>query len=414
MLASRPSLLFACLTALALAVGAPGCSDAPGSAPSGDLLYPTSGDPGAAEWQPVPPERVAEDCRLDPTILAEADARLGVPWAVVRYGRLCHEFYPEGPQQAEEITEIFSTTKTLGAVVTGIVAWQTRDLPRTGRKTGPLTAEDRVDHWLDEFDFNPDARIGHVLGMVAHNDDLSFGAKRFQYDWDGSVQINRLNDVINTVVAQDPERFGANVEEVTQRFLFGPLGMRHSRWSNGAPNKIFAYSWASTVRDMARLGLLLVHGGVWSGERILGEDWVYAMTHPSFEDANPGYGYLTWLNSLTNGVERNIECAPLAVNAVFPHGLSEATDCGYEDQSLCEQKHDVGVWNAAGLFGHYIIGHRGLDLVLVAKDLDPVGGPDDLWRIFRPALIALDPRFAGDEEGFCAAYAAAEYAPDLR
>jgi CubicO group peptidase (beta-lactamase class C family) len=170
----------------------------------------------------------------------------------------------------------------------------------------------------------------------------------------------------------------------------------------------------STVREMARLGLLLVHGGVWSGERILGEDWVYEMTHPAFEDANTAYGYLTWLNTLSAGGDRSIECAPLAVNFAFPHGLSEAPDCGYATPASCTQEADVGVWYAAGLFGQYILGHRALDLVLVVKDFDPVGGPNDLWEIFRPALIARDPEFAGDESAFCAAYAGGGYAPDLR
>ena len=239
---------------------------------------------------------------------------------MVRYGKLCHEYYPEGPAQADQPTENFSATKTLGAVVTGIAAWETRDLPRTGRKTGPIQAEDRVDHWLDEFSFNPDAHLEHVLAMIAHNPDLSYGHRGFSYDTFGDVQINRLSDVVTTAIAQDPERLGTTVEEFTQRYLFQPLGMRHSQWSGGVPDKNYAFTWSSTTREMARLGLLLLHGGVWSGERILGEDWVYAMTHPSFEDANPAYGYLTWLNTLENdaGTERTFDCAPLSVNFAVP------------------------------------------------------------------------------------------------
>jgi N-acyl-D-amino-acid deacylase len=34
--------------------------------------------------------------------------------------------------------------------------------------------------------------------------------------------------------------------------------MRHSTWSDGAPNKTFGYTWRSPIRDMARLGLLLL------------------------------------------------------------------------------------------------------------------------------------------------------------
>ena len=143
-----------------------------------------------------------------PQAAARADAVSTGPWAIVRYGKLCHEYYPDG---ADAVT-MYSATKTLGAVVAGIAAYETRDLPRRGRKTGPLSDGDRVDHWLDAFGFNPDALVAHVLAVVAHNPDLGIGAKQFVYDTVGSVQINRLSDIINTAIDQDPARFGADLE----------------------------------------------------------------------------------------------------------------------------------------------------------------------------------------------------------
>src|SRR5262249_19067090 len=159
--------------------------------------------------------------------------------------------------------------------VTGIAVYQTRDIPRTGRKTGPLSDTDRVDQWLDSFTFNKDALIANVLAMNAQNADLSYGHKVHQYDTFGTVQINRLSDGINTAIAQDPDRLGQNIEDLTQQYLFGPLGMMDSDWNSGLPNKVFAFSWHSTIRDMARLGLLVLHDGVWSGERIVESSWIY-------------------------------------------------------------------------------------------------------------------------------------------
>jgi hypothetical protein len=93
--------------------------------------------------------------------------------------------------------------------------------------------------------------------------------------------------------------------------------------------------------DMGRIGTLLMHGGMWNGNRILDADWIYKMTHPSFEDANTGYGYLTWLNSASNftfgGLTAAVQpgangkyqgayspgpCAPLAIFKSHPLGLS--------------------------------------------------------------------------------------------
>jgi hypothetical protein len=375
-------------------------------------------DPGSAAWQSVPATEVVQQCGLDPALLAAADTALNRSYAVIRYGKLCHEYYPTGADAREEI---FSTTKTMGGVVAGIAAYQTRDLPRTTRKTGPLSDSDRVDHWLDSFTFNQNALVGHVLGMEAHNPDLSYGHKQYQYDLIGQVQINRLSDIVTTALQQDSQRLGNNLEEFTQRFLFQPLGMHDSSWTGGLPDKDFSYSWNTIVRDMARLGLLILHDGMWNGQRLLDASWTYKMTHPSFEDANTGYGYLTWLNSRSNytfgergGSKRQgplDPCAPAALYPSYPHALSGAPNCNYESPHSCEQSFDVGVWYAAGLGGQYIIGHRALDLLLVIKNLGDNGGPAEVWSAVRPALVAYDPVFRGNQPAFCDQYSRNAYAP---
>lgn len=377
-------------------------------------------DPGRDPWQPVPAAEVAERCQLDRTLLLQADQKLRRPYAVVRHGLLCHEFDPEGTMTVP--TAAWSATKTLGAVTLGALSYQLRDVPRSGRKTGPLSDLDRLDHWLDQHDLNKDALLAHVLAMVAHNRSLAAGQKVYSYDALGTVQINRLSDVMNNALRQEAVggRLGSNLEDFTQRHLFSPLGIRDSVWSDEKPDKILGYSWMTTVRDMARIGLLLLHRGRWGKERILSEDWVYRMSHPAFEDANTAYGYLTWLNSSSNHTgggadkEQGPEdpCAPVAVHRSFPHPPSEATDCGYSAPYTCMQQHDVGLFYAAGLGGQYIAVHRGLDLVLVVKDLGVTGSVRELWAAVRPALVALDPRYRGNEREFCAAYASGSYAPD--
>lgn len=383
-------------------------------------------DPGAGPWQRVPPDQVLAVCGLDPAMLAEADRVLGAPWAAVRHGLLCHEHRAEGMAPGEA----WSTTKTLGAAVAGVVAYQTRDLPRTGRKTGPFSDEDRVDHWLDAFSYNPNAHVAHVLAMVAHNSSLGWAEKPMAYDTVGTTQINTLSAMLTAAIAQDPGRFGANLEDFTQRHLFHPLGMTASMWSGGSPEKNFAFTWSTTVLDMARLGLLLLNGGVWSGQRLLSEEWVYRMTHPAFEDGNTGYGYLTWLNASSNHHFGGIPgapfgllqepaspgpCAPVAVHRSFPHGLSEALDCNYAPPYSCFQEQDVGVWQAVGLGGQVIQGHPGLDLVLVGKDLTPLdsgpAAPARLWDAVLAAVVAGDPVYRGDVPAFCTSYGSNRHAP---
>ncbi|MBM4362384.1 MAG: hypothetical protein FJ104_06865 [Deltaproteobacteria bacterium] len=423
-----PALLFACSNSDSSS-GDGALADAGGGGPGSDAAAARPYvDPGTADWVPVPAGEVEETCKLDPAMLDAVDTvvreRGGLGWALVRYGRLCHEYSPSGDDPP---SEAFSATKTLGALVTGAAAYQTRELPRTGPKTGPLSDMDRVDHWLDSFTFNRDAQVAHVLGMVGHGASLAPGQREFAYDTIGDVQINRLSDVVNTAIAQDPGRLGANLEEFTQRHVYQPLGMRSSTWSGVAPTKVYAFSWVTTLGDMARVGLLLLNHGMWNGERILSEEWAYRMTHPSFEDANTAYGYLTWLAARTNWI--NIfgpkltapggPCLPAPLWNEYPHEPSGLPDCGYGPGVSCEQERDVGVWFAAGMNGQYIIGHPGLDMVVVVKRLhDGVLDPIEPLAAFTDpvlrAVAARDPVHAGDFDGFCAAYGANRHAPDLR
>jgi len=329
----------------------------------------------------------------------------------VRYGKLCHR------SGTDSAAEIWSATKTLGAVVTAMAAYETRDFPRAGAKTGGISDHDLASYWLDSLgQINSEATLAHMMGMVGH----TAGLESYMYDTVGSVQINRLSDVVNAAIAQDSTRFGANIEAFTQKFLFEPLGMQDSTWSSGSASKTYAYTWSTTIDDMLKVGTLITHRGVYDGVRHIDDAWIYKMTHPSFENANTAYGYLTWLNAYEGGTgpggdgsgNSSDPCAPFALWPAYPHGDSKATDCGYS--TSCDQANDIGVWSAQGLGGQFIVGHFGLDLVIAAKNFSGGGGPKGLWAAIRPALVAEDPMFMGDETAFCAAYGPGDYAPDLQ
>ena len=359
-------------------------------------------DPGTGPWDLIAEAQVQDVCRLDPELLQQVVMRQDQSFAIVRYGRLCF-VSGENASDGPGVSHLFSATKTLGALLTGAVMYQTRDLPQSSASMGgPLLQWDRMDKWLDLTTLpsrgrvNPDATVAHVLGMVGYSDDLSFGQKRHRYDADGSREINYLIRVIDNVVKQDPQRFGADAVEVKDR-LFAKLGFEDSSWNVD----FFGYSWYGSLLDMARLGLLALHGGIYNGERLVDSEYIYNMTHPAFEDGSTRYGYLTWLNGGT--------CQPRAIHASYPHGISEASDCA---DGNCDQDNDVGVWSAIGAGGQYIVGHRGLDMVVVGKNWGS-GGGEELFGLVLPSIVAAAPKFMGDQEAFCEAYARGAYAPDL-
>ena len=136
--------------------------------------------------------------------------------------------------------------------------------------------------------------------------------------------------------ATPPPLGGSDLDEFARKFLFGPLGMRNSTGTDGAPDKILAFCWNATERDMARLGLLIMNDGVWERQRRLSSGWIDKSTHP------------------------------------------------------------------------------GLDLVIVVKNLGGLPVWEIPWSAMRPALVALDPVYRGDDDAFCRDYGAGPYAPDWK
>ena len=261
-----------------------GCSDSSDNVTlaTQDPALSVYNDPGTGPWVAVPSDALIEECGLDPAILATVDEAAPYSYAIVRYGKLCHEFYHPHMPGRDEIARNISATKILSAKVFGRAVTMGVDLPR------PLSDLDRMDEWITDITFNPDALVAHVLGMIGFNESLAYDQRKFEYDGDGSREITRLSNVVETVIAQDPAHFGggSTTGEFAQREIFDRLGMKHSYWDGES----FAVGWNSTLLDMARLGVLLVHEGVWDQRRLVSQEWIYKMTHPSFEDTNTGYG----------------------------------------------------------------------------------------------------------------------------
>jgi hypothetical protein len=374
--------------------GAGGMTPAAGSGATtpGDDAYAQYHDPGKGPWE----MGTAEDCKMDTSRIAA-----GENLAVIRYGKLCHI------QGGNTSGQNFSATKTLGGVLAGRAAYLVKDVPRSGPGTGPILHEDKLSDWgVSTSGLNSNALLNHVMSMTAFSPNLEYGALRYSYDTVGTREITRIVDVSMVALKQAP---GAPTQAVAfmQQEVFDTLGMEGSSW----PGSTIGTGWTGTLEDMARVGVMLVHDGWYGGERFMEASWVYRMGHPAHEDANTGYGQLAWVvnrgGATGPGASANDPCAPPPFWPKYPHVGSEAPDCG---APMCEQEYDVGVFFAAGLGGQYVVMHPGLDMVLVGHN---ASGAESLWRAVRPALVAMDPKFMGDEAAFCMAYGSGSYAPDL-
>ena len=145
-------------------------------------------DPGTGPWALVAEDQVKEVCRLDPEVLQQVTMRQDMSFAIVRYGRLCF-VSGENASDGPGVSHLYSATKTLGALLTGSIMYQPRELARSSAPmTGPLGEFDRMDHWLDltalpqRAVINKDATVAHVLAMVGYSEDLSNGQKSHEHD----------------------------------------------------------------------------------------------------------------------------------------------------------------------------------------------------------------------------------------
>jgi hypothetical protein len=370
-------------------------------------------DPGTADWTLVPEGEVAEKCKMD---IAKLKATgLSHKFAVFRYGKLCYQ------QGSDSATMVFSATKSLGGIVTASVAYMLKDVPKTGPGTGPFNDFDLASDWgLNGY--RQGMQLAYLMSMATGSRGLEWGMRSFAYDTVGANGLNNMGNVANRALMQSNMSGVANMRAATAR-LFEKLGMKTASWDSVT----YGTGSALTLKDMGKLFTLMIHDGVYNKERLIGTDWVYRMTHPALEDSNTSYGEFMWLNHRGNaaGIGGDIAsgsnspdgdpCAPAAFWQKYPHKVSNAPDCqATVAGAKCQQKYDVGVFSAQGLGGQFIIGHPGLDLVLTIKDYSGMGGPMGFWEKIRPAVVALDPMFKGDEKAFCAAYGAGDYAPDLK
>ena len=86
--------------------------------------------------------------------------------------------------------------------------------------------------------------------------------------------------------------------------LLEPMGITAAEWTSWAGSDLGFSGLHVTTEAVARLGLLLLHDGVWEGRRLLPQGWVATASssladtthHPGSADWTAGYGYQMWRN----------------------------------------------------------------------------------------------------------------------
>lgn len=190
-----------------------------------------------------------------------------------------------------QIEDVASVQKSVVALLTGIA-----------QQKGVLKITDRVDQHLGMgwSSSPPEAEsritIRHLLTMTSGLDSkLQFTAEagtRWSYNSSAYAQLLK---VVAAAADMKPD-------ELTRAWLTEPIGMENSEWVPRPFVKDLAMDantlgFATSPRDLARFGLLILAQGKWREKPILDDrEYLRAMLQPS-QQLNSNYGFLWWVNT---------------------------------------------------------------------------------------------------------------------
>ena len=238
---------------------------------------------------------------------------------VLRGGRIVAEWGNTG-----QIDQTFSVAKSYLSILAGLASDRglIRDLDEPVRRTvedGGFEQphNDRItwrhlleqtSEWEGELWGKPDLidRNRSVAGRP------SLGKKGTHRDLQAPGSFWEYNDVrVNRLALALLRLWRRPLPEVFRELVMDPIGVSPDWEWHGYRNSYIELDgkrvqsvsggshWGGGVfihaRDQARIGLLLLRGGVWEGKRILSEAWIERMREPC--PLYPQYGSLWWLNT---------------------------------------------------------------------------------------------------------------------
>ncbi len=271
---------------------------------------PESGEDG---WSVADASEEGVDPRaLEGTVEAILEGRAGFlkSFLVLRGGALLLEeyFHGYGP---DDLVPIHSCTKSVSSLLVGLAIQEGRipgveaplldffpdERGNAGSGWEGLTLEHLLTMSL-ALDWTPEeAENLHGAGPEAFRQILARNvAGQPGRDWEYvNMNVNLLAGVLRQATGEQADVFA-------KRTLFGPLGITEWNWDYGKTGgfNLMDGSLRLRPRDMAKIGAMVMDGGVWQGQRVLDEAWVRRSLTPrlSAGSGGEGYGYLWWTMEL--------------------------------------------------------------------------------------------------------------------
>ena len=266
------------------------------------LYFPT-----AEKWETVEPSSVGWKRTELNAAVDFAMTRRSSGVVILHRGRILSERYQSPGQRSlryrgmlhgkdrdgRVIEDVASVQKSVASILVGIA-----------QEKGLVRIDDPVDKYLGAgwSHTSPEQEkqitVKHLISM---NTGLSNG---LQYadppDTKWRYNTNAYCLCVTAIAAASK----MTPNELTKAWLTDRVGMKDSRWiarrlAKASIPETNQLGFATTARDLARFGLLVLARGQWGNDVVLSDQkYLSAALSPS-QQMNPAYGYLWWLNGQT-------------------------------------------------------------------------------------------------------------------
>lgn len=266
-------------------------------------------DPTGA-WEHATPEEQGVDAKGIARMFAQAQRdRVAIDsFVLVRHGKVISEAYVY-PYTATTKHTLYSVSKSFTSALLGIAIDQ-RLFSGVDEKVEDIF-NDVTTRTLSAN--MHDMRLRHLLTMATGHAQDTTSRITATTDWVKAFMELPVENAPGTsfvynsgatfmVSAAIQRRAGMNALAYAGRYLFPPLGITDYSWDAG-PGNITCGGWGLSLRplDMAKFGLLYLHGGKWNGQQVVPAAWVEASSRLQMPNGTSGfwgsgYGYYFWLN----------------------------------------------------------------------------------------------------------------------
>lgn len=216
---------------------------------------------------------------------------------VIKNGRIIVEKYFGNPIQVETVQ---SVTKSISSLLIGILLGEGK-IP---------SLDEPLSTWYPTWKTSPDKSkvtlrmiLTHTSGVV---DDDSLGDQANIVDYllakplasAPGTQFVYSSGAISLLSPIILQASGLTADELLKEKIFAPLGIENYHWNSDlAGNFKMGGGLFMQPIDMAKIGTLMLHKGVWANQSLVSSAWTQLSVQSS-QSLTPSYGLLWWLYGL--------------------------------------------------------------------------------------------------------------------